>query len=337
MLFIDSAEAAKADLHGIMLSVDDSAKLDQKRLQDIQKALVSASGEELKNFLQQKTLWKPLQETDRQYISFFSECLQCFLSRTHEPQHRAFFENLIVQKCLEYELINKFADNFVYVGFGPGDLLQDFIILNKLVAQAKSNKKINLTIVLIDVGAEYTKYEHYVEGKKNLDNIQRQDLFTINGKTINHLVVNKVTNAIEQLVRWFGSDPSIQTQVIVYTDAQQYIEDTMMLNKLKADILVAADLEDGSELVPLIQKGLNNDGGLAFHLVKKLTQIKSESGEKFFIKRGGVVYKMIGSAVKMLYSNKKLKPPKNFFEFESSMKPSKVSSDMFTFGSDIVI
>ena len=89
MLFIDSAEAAKADLHGIMLSVDDSAKLDQKRLQDIQKALVSASGEELKNFLQQKTLWKPLQETDRQYISFFSECLQCFLSRTHEIEYLA--------------------------------------------------------------------------------------------------------------------------------------------------------------------------------------------------------------------------------------------------------
>lgn len=201
---------------------------------------------------------------------------ECVLTRSNSP----------VRRFCENEIIKRADKTSVYVSHASGSLYQDFIILNKLLAQGKKVK----TIILID-----PLYQALIQACKLLDydsvvlseHIEQLEDFGPNidanmsllplSERVEVLLAYK---SLVQFTRWFTHDPRCSDdpiEIIVYASADIYMKDCLESKVSKAHLIVGVDYFRSNNIrydqpehndFKKLQDNVLASNGLSFELIK---------------------------------------------------------------------
>ncbi len=176
-------------------------------------------------------------------ICLLTECNAdiCKLTRTHEGEYTRF---ILENRILEYtkkQFSNK-SQNIVITDFGSGGLLQNLIIITKLLNEGYNN----LTINLID--SCYTDYCYhkeipdYIQTLKNTQNFEG-----IHSAIFNQHMFRQYRNYLSQNFHF------AQIQTNIFEDMSTYIEESENRPEIKTDIFLSIDTIEGDSTEKIIE------------------------------------------------------------------------------------
>lgn len=189
-------------------------------------------------------------------ISDLNECADkgCFLSRLTKT-------GLTLRNQFESKIINCIRSNIspfkqvVYTSCSSGLLLQDLIILNRLIDPKStfSDHRVNLTYKDMHINLIDPLYFENFEGKSPY----RVPIF-LRGAEEKKLRVRSPERAVKQFATFLASLPGTHISITLYKNMKDYLRDIEQKTGKKTDIFTLVDWEKEYFSKTLIEEAFNN-------------------------------------------------------------------------------
>jgi hypothetical protein len=210
------------------------------------------------------------------------ECIGCAISRIKTPFVREYLENKVIEHIMKVHP-NK-SEKIIITDFASGQLFEIFVIVNKLVAKGYNNIRLNVIdteyknllasykyLQATNTGKLPIQFDHFFELSPDninfiFDPLTGFDQIKTAALLAGRLEYAAQNNMFVTFSQWFNN-LGISFDLVIYDNAQAYLDDSRDNFNLKADLLIAVDYYATlNHILEDLRKKTLKQTGMAFSL-----------------------------------------------------------------------